>query len=312
MKQPGTKDSHEAKIARNPIKIYPVDEQRINKPSWLKIRLPISKNFQKVKKIIKDNNLHTVCEEASCPNIGECFSKGTATFMIMGDICTRRCPFCDVSHGRPLPLDKKEPFNLANSINKLQLNYVVITSVDRDDLIDGGSSHFVECIKQTRIKNKGIKIEILIPDFRGRERKALENFNSSLPDVLNHNVETVPRLYKKVRPGSNYHESLKLLENFSNRYPGLITKSGFMIGLGETFEEIEETLYDLNQHKVNMVTVGQYLQPSKFHLSVEEFHNPSYFKKIKELALKLNFTSIASAPFVRSSYHADLQIENKI
>ena len=243
MKLPGTKDSHKDKVSRNPIKIYPSVPKK--KPAWLKIELPHSENFKKVKEIIHQNNLHTVCEEASCPNIGECFSKGTATFMIMGDICTRRCPFCDVSHGRPLPLDKNEPKNLAESIYKLNLNYVVVTSVDRDDLKDGGAGHFVECIDSIRKKIPSIEIEILIPDFRGREQIAINSFAKSLPDVLNHNIETVPRLYKEVRPGSVYKQSLKLLKDFSDTYPELVTKSGFMIGLGETFEEIEETLADL-------------------------------------------------------------------
>ena len=305
MKLPGTKDSHKDKVSRNPIKIYPSVPKK--KPSWLKIELPHSENFKKVKEIIHQNNLHTVCEEASCPNIGECFSKGTATFMIMGDICTRRCPFCDVSHGRPLPLDKNEPKNLAESIYKLNLNYVVVTSVDRDDLKDGGARHFVECIDSIRHKIPRIEIEILIPDFRGREQIAINSFAKSLPDVLNHNIETVPRLYKEVRPGSVYKQSLKLLKDFSDTYPELVTKSGFMIGLGETFEEIEETLADLAEHNVKMVTIGQYLQPSMDHLPVHTYHDPDYFERINQVAKQFNFSSIACGPFVRSSYHADIQ-----
>ena len=305
MKLPGTKDSHKDKVSRNPIKIYPSVPKK--KPAWLKIELPHSENFKKVKEIIHQNNLHTVCEEASCPNIGECFSKGTATFMIMGDICTRRCPFCDVSHGRPLPLDKNEPKNLAESIYKLNLNYVVVTSVDRDDLKDGGARHFVECIESIRKKIPSIEIEILIPDFRGREQIAINSFAKSLPDVLNHNIETVPRLYKEVRPGSVYKQSLKLLKDFSDTYPELVTKSGFMIGLGETFEEIEETLADLAEHNVKMVTIGQYLQPSMDHLPVHTYHDPDYFERINQVAKQFNFSSIACGPFVRSSYHADIQ-----
>ena len=305
MKLPGTKDSHKDKVSRNPIKIYPSVPKK--KPAWLKIELPHSENFKKVKEIIHQNNLHTVCEEASCPNIGECFSKGTATFMIMGDICTRRCPFCDVSHGRPLPLDKNEPKNLAESIYKLNLNYVVVTSVDRDDLKDGGAKHFVECINSIRKKIPSIEIEILIPDFRGREQIAINSFEKSLPDVLNHNIETVPRLYKEVRPGSVYKQSLKLLKDFSDTYPELVTKSGFMIGLGETFEEIEETLADLAEHNVKMVTIGQYLQPSMDHLPVHTYHDPDYFERINQVAKQFNFSSIACGPFVRSSYHADIQ-----
>ncbi|AKO64951.1 lipoyl synthase [Methylophilales bacterium MBRSG12] len=305
MKLPGTKDSHKDKVSRNPIKIYPSVPKK--KPAWLKIELPHSENFKKVKEIIHQNNLHTVCEEASCPNIGECFSKGTATFMIMGDICTRRCPFCDVSHGRPLPLDKNEPKNLAESINKLNLNYVVVTSVDRDDLKDGGAGHFVECIDSIRNKIPSIEIEILIPDFRGREQTAIKSFAQSLPDVLNHNIETVPRLYKEVRPGSVYSQSLKLLKDFSDTYPELVTKSGFMIGLGETFEEIEETLADLAEHNVKMVTIGQYLQPSMDHLPVHTYYDPAYFERINQVAKQFNFSSIACGPFVRSSYHADIQ-----
>ena len=308
MKQPGTKDSHKDKMARNPIKIYPSVPQK--KPSLLKIQLPHSDSFTKVKNLIRDHNLHTVCEEASCPNIGECFSKGTATFMIMGDICTRRCPFCDVSHGRPLALDLNEPKNLAKSIQILKLNYVVITSVDRDDLKDGGAEHFVNCIKEVRLMNPEIQIEILVPDFRGRQDLAVDKFKQSLPHVLNHNIETVPRLYKKVRPGSDYQESLDLLKKFSKTYPKVITKSGFMIGLGETMDEVKQTLSDLNDHGVQMVTIGQYLQPSIDHLPVDTYHEPEYFDQIQIIAEQFDFTSIACGPFVRSSYHADIQAKS--
>jgi lipoic acid synthetase len=310
MKQPGTKDSHKDKMARNPIKIYPNVPQK--KPSWLKIQLPHSDSFTKVKNLIRDHNLHTVCEEASCPNIGECFSKGTATFMIMGDICTRRCPFCDVSHGRPLALDLNEPKNLAKSIQILKLKYVVITSVDRDDLKDGGAEHFVNCIKEVRLMNPEIQIEILVPDFRGRQGLAVDKFKQSLPHVLNHNIETVPRLYKKVRPGSDYQESLNLLKKFSKAYPKVITKSGFMIGLGETMDEIKQTLSDLNNHGVQMVTIGQYLQPSIDHLPVDTYHEPEYFDQIQTIAEQFDFTSIACGPFVRSSYHADIQAKSAL
>ena len=310
MKQPGTKDSHKDKMARNPIKIYPSVPQK--KPSWLKIQLPHSDSFTKVKNLIRDHNLHTVCEEASCPNIGECFSKGTATFMIMGDICTRRCPFCDVSHGRPLALDLNEPKNLAKSIQILKLNYVVITSVDRDDLKDGGAEHFVNCIKEVRLMNPEIQIEILVPDFRGRQGLAVDKFKQSLPHVLNHNIETVPRLYKKVRPGSDYQESLNLLKKFSKAYPKVITKSGFMIGLGETMDEVKQTLSDLNNHGVQMVTIGQYLQPSIDHLPVDTYHEPEYFDQIQTIAEQFDFTSIACGPFVRSSYHADIQAKSAL
>jgi lipoic acid synthetase len=282
------------------------------KPSWLKIQLPHSDSFTKVKNLIRDHNLHTVCEEASCPNIGECFSKGTATFMIMGDICTRRCPFCDVSHGRPLALDLNEPKNLAKSIQILKLKYVVITSVDRDDLKDGGAEHFVNCIKEVRLMNPEIQIEILVPDFRGRQGLAVDKFKQSLPHVLNHNIETVPRLYKKVRPGSDYQESLNLLKKFSKAYPKVITKSGFMIGLGETMDEIKQTLSDLNNHGVQMVTIGQYLQPSIDHLPVDTYHEPEYFDQIQTIAEQFDFTSIACGPFVRSSYHADIQAKSAL
>ena len=305
MKLPGTKISHEEKVSRNPIKI--ISSPKIKKPDWIKIELPRSSKFNEVKKLIQENNLHTVCEEASCPNIGECFSNGTATFMIMGDICTRRCPFCDVSHGRPNKLDENEPKKLAQSIHTLGLSYVVITSVDRDDLLDSGANHFAKCISEVRILNPKTKVEILVPDFRGREEIALKILTKNPPDVFNHNIETVPRLYKEVRPGSDYQLSLNLLHKFNLLNKSIPTKSGIMLGLGETFNEIENTLFDLKKHGVSMVTVGQYLQPTQYHLPVKKYLSPQYFKMIGKLATEMGFSSVASAPFVRSSYHADLQ-----
>jgi lipoic acid synthetase len=307
MKLPGTKISHEEKVSRNPIKI--ISSPKIKKPDWIKIELPRSSKFNEVKKLIQENNLHTVCEEASCPNIGECFSNGTATFMIMGDICTRRCPFCDVSHGRPNKLDENEPKKLAQSIHTLGLSYVVITSVDRDDLLDSGANHFANCISEVRILNPKTKVEILVPDFRGREEIALKILTKNPPDVFNHNIETVPRLYKEVRPGSDYQLSLNLLHQFNLLNKSIPTKSGIMLGLGETFNEIENTLFDLKKHGVSMVTVGQYLQPTQYHLPVKKYLSPQYFKMIGKLATEMGFSSVASAPFVRSSYHADLQSE---
>ena len=302
MKQPGTKDSHQDKVARNPIKIFP--SQPIKKPSWLKIELPTSKKFNEVKNIIKTNRLHTVCEEASCPNIGECFSNGTATFMIMGDICTRRCPFCDVSHGRPLPLDKNEPKNLSKSINKLSLKYVVVTSVDRDDLIDGGASQFVSSIKEIRKISSGTTIEVLTPDFQ-RKIGALEKVINAKPDVFNHNLETVSRLYKKVRRGANYQHSLSILKLAKDIDPFVFTKSGIMVGLGETLKEIESLLYDLRRSSVVFVTIGQYMQPTKGHLPVVEYLTPTDFDYLKQLAYKMGFLLVSSSPLTRSSYHAD-------
>ena len=305
MKLPGTKISHEEKVSRNPIKI--ISSTKVKKPDWIKIELPRSGKFNEVKKLIQENNLHTVCEEASCPNIGECFSSGTATFMIMGDICTRRCPFCDVSHGRPNKLDDNEPTKLAQSIHTLGLSYVVITSVDRDDLLDSGASHFAKCINEIRTLNPKTKVEILVPDFRGREEIALKILTENPPDVFNHNIETVPSLYKEVRPGSDYQLSLHLLHQFHLLNKNIPTKSGIMLGLGETFDEIENTLFDLKKHGVSMVTVGQYLQPSQYHLPVKEYLSPQYFEKVNNLAIEIGFSSVASAPFVRSSYHADIQ-----
>ena len=298
------------KTARNPIKIHPV--AALKKPSWIRTKLPTSQRFQDIKSILRKNSLFTVCEEASCPNIGECFSKGTATFMILGDMCTRRCPFCDVAHGRPEPADPAEPKRLAETISSLGLSYVVITSVDRDDLRDGGATHFVDCIKQIRLKCPQTKIEILTPDFRGRLDKALNILSESHPDVMNHNLETVPRLYRKARPGASYENSLNLLLEFKKQHPNVLTKSGLMVGLGETDEEITSVLDDLNEKLVDMVTIGQYLQPTNGHLPVERFVHPDQFEKFKIYGDKLGFKHVASGPLVRSSYHADLQAEGHI
>lgn len=293
------------KTSRIPIKIVP--KPKIEKPSWIKMQLPVAEEYKKLKQLIQTNNLNSVCEEASCPNIGECFSHGIATFMILGDICTRRCPFCDVAHGRPESVDETEPRHLAEAISKLGLKYVVITSVDRDDLRDGGAQHFADCIKMIREQNPSIKIEILVPDFRGRMDKAIDILITQPPDVFNHNLETIPRLYKNVRPGSDYQHSLNLLKDFKGKFPGIPTKSGLMLGLGESYEEIIEVLEDLKKHQVDMVTMGQYLQPTIHHLPVERYLNPDEFESLRHDALKMGFQSVASAPMVRSSYHADKQ-----
>ena len=293
------------KTSRIPIKIVP--KPKIEKPSWIKMQLPVAEEYKKLKQLIQTNNLNSVCEEASCPNIGECFSHGIATFMILGDICTRRCPFCDVAHGRPESVDETEPRHLAEAISKLGLKYVVITSVDRDDLRDGGAQHFADCIKMIREKNPRIKIEILVPDFRGRMNKAIDILITQPPDVFNHNLETIPRLYKHVRPGSDYQHSLNLLKDFKDKFPNIPTKSGLMLGLGESYEEIIQVLEGLKKHQVDMVTMGQYLQPTIHHLPVERYLNPDEFESLKQDALKMGFQSVASAPMVRSSYHADKQ-----
>lgn len=296
------------KTARNPIKIIP-DSNRValRKPSWIRVRSSSSKAFYDVKRILREQKLHTVCEEASCPNIGECFGKGTATFMILGDLCTRRCPFCDVAHGRPLPPDAEEPLHLAQSIATMGLRYVVITSVDRDDLRDGGAQHFVDCIRQIRLHSPGTKIEILVPDFRGRLEVALEKLSAYPPDVLNHNLETVPRLYKQCRPGADYAHSLKLLKDFKAGSPQVPTKSGLMLGLGETDNEIHEVLSDLRQNGVELLTVGQYLQPSIGHLPVMRYVSPDSFKELERVAAEMGFRNASCGPMVRSSYHADQQ-----
>ncbi|WP_455207144.1 lipoyl synthase [Kaarinaea lacus] len=294
------------KVARIPIKVEPT-QSAPRKPRWIRAKAPTGPNVMRIKNLLRQNNLHTVCEEASCPNLGECFSHGTATFMIMGDICTRRCPFCDVAHGRPKPLDKNEPKNLAEAIQLLDLKYVVITSVDRDDLRDGGAQHFVDCIDAVREFSPSTKIEILVPDFRGRMDIALKIMEQAPPDIFNHNLETVPRLYKKCRPGSDYQWSLQLLKRFKEMYPDVPTKSGLMLGLGETNDEVIEVMKDLRSHLGEMLTLGQYLQPSLHHLPVARFVPPEEFETLGRVAEELGFSSVASGPMVRSSYHADLQ-----
>lgn len=294
------------KLSRIPVKIE-VSQNLLRKPDWIRVRIPASPAVAELKKLLRENNLVTVCEEASCPNLPECFTHGTATFMIMGDKCTRRCSFCDVAHGRPDPLDPNEPAHLAKTIAQMGLRYVVITSVDRDDLRDGGASHFTACIQAVREKSPTIKIEILVPDYRGRMEAALVETGKALPDVFNHNIETVPRLYKQARPGSDYAHSLRLLQEFKRRFPTISTKSGIMLGLGETNDEIEQTLKDLRAHDVDMVTLGQYLQPSRHHLPVARYVTPEEFARFGEVARELGFKNVASGPLVRSSYHADKQ-----
>jgi lipoic acid synthetase len=299
------------KVSRIPVKVIPSLGALPKKPPWLKVRAPSDPRVLALKRLIRKEGLHTVCEEASCPNIGECFAHGTATFMIMGALCTRRCPFCDVAHGRPDPLDENEPMRLANAIERMGLRYIVITSVDRDDLRDGGASHFADCIDSVRSRVVEIEIEILVPDFRGRMDLALENLLESPPDIFNHNLETVPRLYLKVRPGSDYRWSLELIRKFKQRAPHVPTKSGLMLGLGEEITEVQAVLHDLHEHGCDMVTLGQYLQPSRAHLPVERFVSPEEFQALKVYAEKIGFKSVASGPLVRSSYHADLQASGK-
>lgn len=296
----------ESKMSRLRHKPDP-ERKRLRKPEWIRIDAHSNANVKKVKKQLRDLKLHTVCEEASCPNLAECFSHKTATLMIMGAICTRRCPFCDVAHGRPMPLDPEEPKNVASTIKQLGLKYVVITSVDRDDLRDGGAGHFAEVVKEARAISDDLKVEILVPDFRGKLDPALEALSSQIPDVLNHNMETVPRLYDHVRPGADYHWSLNLLYQFKRLHPQVDTKSGLMVGLGETKEEIIEVMKDLRANDVDMLTIGQYLQPSKYHLAVERYVTPEEFKEYEEIGYELGFKNVASGPMVRSSYHADLQ-----
>ncbi|MFN7642832.1 MAG: lipoyl synthase [Burkholderiales bacterium] len=295
------------KTARIPIKVVPVGEV-LRKPDWIRVRAAApGSRFHDIKRILREHNLHTVCEEASCPNIGECFGKGTATFMIMGDKCTRRCPFCDVGHGRPDPLDTNEPANLAKTIAALKLSYVVITSVDRDDLRDGGAQHFVDCIREVRAQSPATRIEVLVPDFRGRLDRALAILEAAPPDVMNHNLQTVPRLYKEARPGSDYGHSLKLLAEFKQRVPGVPTKSGIMVGLGETDEEIVQTMRDMRAHDIDMITIGQYLAPTNHHLPVRRYVHPDVFASFEKQAYELGFTHAAVGALVRSSYHADQQ-----
>lgn len=294
------------KTARIPIKI--VLAEKLKKPEWIRVKAATGNSrFYEIKDILRANNLVTVCEEASCPNIGECFGKGTATFMIMGEKCTRRCPFCDVGHGRPDPLDANEPENLAKTIAQLRLNYVVITSVDRDDLRDGGAQHYVDCISRTRELSPATRIEVLVPDFRGRLEKALDILQACPPDVMNHNMETVPRLYKQARPGADYAHSLKLLKDFKARNPDIPTKSGLMVGLGETDEEILQVMRDMHEHDIDMLTIGQYLAPSGHHLPVLRYVHPDTFKMFEEKAYEMGFTHAAVGAMVRSSYHADQQ-----
>ena len=296
------------KLSRIPVKIEETSKQNmLRKPDWIRVKIPNTSAIQKIKSMLREKKLYSVCEEASCPNLPECFSKGTATFMIMGDKCTRRCSFCDVAHGRPGPLDKDEPKHLAETIATMGLKYVVITSVDRDDLRDGGAAHFVECIREVRSACPEIKIEILVPDFRGRMQKALDLLGEALPDVFNHNVETVPSLYKPVRPGSDYAWSLKLLQEFKHYYPGIPTKSGLMLGLGEILDEVKHSLEDLREHGVDMLTLGQYLQPSQYHYPVKRYVTPDEFKELAQFAENIGFNNVASGPLVRSSYHADKQ-----
>ena len=298
------------KVARIPVKVEKT-QQRLRKPEWIRAKVAVSPQVKKLKKILREQKLFTVCEEAACPNLGECFGHGTATFMIMGEICTRRCPFCDVGHGRPLPLDQNEPINMAKTIQAMALKYVVITSVDRDDLRDGGAEHFAKCIQLTRELNTDIKVEVLVPDFRGRVEVAMNILTTTPPDVFNHNLETVPRLYKQSRPGADYIESLELLQAYKKACPDVATKSGLMLGLGEDKEEVIQVLKDMRAYEVDMLTLGQYLQPSEHHLSVKRFVTPDEFDELKQIALDLGFSQVASGPMVRSSYHADLQAKGE-
>ena len=308
--KPETHQRGASKLARIPIKIEPSQGAGLPKPEWLRIRWRHSPEVERIKKTLRQHRLHTVCEEAACPNLGECFGRGTATFMVMGDICTRRCPFCDVAHGRPQPLDEDEPRNLARVVADMGLSYVVITSVDRDDLRDGGGAHFAECIRAVREAVDGIRIEILVPDFRGRIDKALACFTDNPPDVFNHNLETVPRLYLQARPGSDYAHSLKLLAQFSVQHPNVPTKSGLMLGLGESNEEIVEVMKDLHSHGCRMLTLGQYLRPSPAHLPVERYVPPDEFDDLADSARAIGFDAVASGPLVRSSYFADQQLDS--
>ncbi len=311
--EPGVKLRDGDKMALIPVKFMPdPSEEILRKPDWMRIKLPpSSQKIEHIKSTLRKNKLHSVCEEASCPNLAECFNHGTATFMIMGAICTRRCPFCDVAHGRPLALDPDEPQKLALTIKEMGLKYVVITSVDRDDLRDGGAQHFADCIKQIREHSPQTRIEILTPDFRGRMEQALEVFRETPPDVFNHNLETAPRMYQVARPGADYKWSLELLRRIKEMHPHVPTKSGVMMGLGETNEEIVQVLTDLREHGVNMLTLGQYLQPSRHHLPVKRYVPPAEFDELKDVAMALGFSHAACGPFVRSSYHADLQAKGE-
>ena len=307
----GVKQRGIEKVTRIPIKIEKTS-QRIAKPDWIRVQAPLTSKVKKLKSLLREQRLHTVCEEASCPNLTECFSNGTATFMIMGDVCTRRCSFCDVAHGRPLPLDEQEPIHLAETIKRLNLSYIVITSVDRDDLHDGGASHFINCIQEIRKQCVDIKIEVLVPDFRGRLEKALEILCKHPADVFNHNLETVPRLYSLARPGSDYYHSLLLLKKHKQQTPHVPTKSGLMLGLGEEIDEVMQVMKDLRAFNVDMLTLGQYLQPSKHHLPVVRYLDPGEFDTLREFGEELGFDHVASGPLVRSSYHADIQAKQAL
>ncbi|GAA6152776.1 lipoyl synthase [Pseudoteredinibacter isoporae] len=305
----GEKHRDAAKLERIPVKVIPTEDIP-RKPEWLRSKLPASAEVTRIKKLLRKNSLSSVCEEASCPNLGECFSNGTATFMIMGDICTRRCPFCDVGHGKPKPLDPDEPGQLARAVADMALRYVVITSVDRDDLRDGGAGHFSECIEQIRRAVDGIQVEILTPDFRGRMAVALDRLLATPPDVFNHNLETVPRLYRQSRPGANYQWSLDLLKRFKEAAPSVLSKSGLMVGLGEEKEEIFQVMQDMRDHDVDMLTIGQYMQPSRDHLPVQRFVHPDEFAEYEKFGMGIGFKHVASGPLVRSSYHADRQAKS--
>jgi lipoic acid synthetase len=298
-----------SKVSRIPIKIIPSEPKR--KPAWIRAKAPSSHEVIRLKELLRENELHTVCEEASCPNLGECFTHGTATFLIMGNICTRRCPFCDVAHGKPDPLDVNEPEHLAKTIAAMQLKHVVVTSVDRDDLRDGGSTHFTQCIAEIRKQSPNTRIEVLVPDFRGRMDVALVELSKCPPDIFNHNLESIPRLYKAVRPGSDYKWSLDLIKRFQQLHPEVPTKSGLMLGLGETLEEVKQVMQDLRDHGCRMLTLGQYLQPSRHHLAVERFVTPAEFDQLAVVAKQMGFEHVASGPMVRSSYHADLQAQGE-
>ena len=309
-KIPGEKLRGAEKVSRIPVKIQKT-EKPLRKPEWIRTKLPVGGAVSKLKDVLREQSLHTVCEEAACPNLSECFSHGTATFMIMGDVCTRRCPFCDVGHGRPLPLDENEPKNLAETVRDMDLSYVVVTSVDRDDLRDGGAGHFKRCINEIRSTSAKTKIEVLVPDFRGRMDVALDILSTEPPDVFNHNLETVPRLYKEVRPGADYQVSLDLINAFKAKFPDVPAKSGLMLGVGEEIEEVKQVLRDLREVNCDMLTLGQYLQPSLHHLSVKRYVTPQEFDELANYAESIGFTNVASGPMVRSSYHADLQAAGK-
>ena len=299
------------KVELIPVKVVTTETHQ-RKPDWIRVRMSSSPRVAEIKQTLRSHKLSTVCEEANCPNLSECFGGGTATFMIMGDICTRRCPFCDVGHGKPNPLDANEPVNLAKAIADMKLKYVVITSVDRDDLRDGGAQHYADCIREARVLSPNLEVEILVPDFRGRMEPALEILTETPPDVFNHNLETIPRLYREARPGANYKWSLKLLQEYGTLNPKVPTKSGLMVGLGETKDELLEVFYEMREHDIDMLTVGQYLQPSKDHLPVDRFVHPDEFEEYAEYAYSIGFKHVASGPLVRSSYHADKQAHGEV